>query len=66
LVLQPGIYNLTDSIFVNNSDTVVFGMGLATLVSTTGKPAMIIGNVEGVRVSGILFQAGVQDASSLF
>lgn len=57
---------MTDSITVKNSDTVVFGMGLATLVSTTGKPAMVIANVTGVRVSGILFQAGVTRSPSLF
>jgi hypothetical protein len=42
------------------------GMGMATLVSTTGKPAMVVGNVEGVRVSGILFQAGTVRSESLF
>lgn len=42
LVLQPGIYNLQNSIVVKNANTVVFGMGMATLVSTTGKPAIYV------------------------
>jgi len=58
LVLQPGIYNLTDSIKINNPDTVVFGMGLVTLVATNGTPCIEVGKVNGVRISGILFQAG--------
>jgi hypothetical protein len=33
-------------------------LGLATLISNTGKPCIEVGNVDGVRVSGILFQSG--------
>jgi SpoU rRNA methylase family enzyme len=55
LVLQPGIYNLTDSIKINNPATIVYGMGLITLVATTGKPCIEVANVDGVRISGILF-----------
>jgi len=58
LVLSPGTYNLDDTIKVNNANTVVLGIGFANLVSTTGKPCMIVGNVDGVRIAGILFQAG--------
>jgi len=65
LVLSPGIYNLDDSIRVNNSHTVVLGLGFATLVSATGKPCMIVGDVDGVRVASILFQAGSDNSSSL-
>jgi hypothetical protein len=65
LVLQPGIYNLTDSIKINNPDTVVFGMGLVTLVATNGTPCIEVGKVNGVRISGILFQAGEQNSETL-
>ena len=40
LVLSPGIYNLHDSIKVNNANTVVLGLGMATLVSASGRPAI--------------------------
>lgn len=66
LVLQPGQYHLDDTIKINNKDTVVFGMGLVTLISATGKPCMEVADVDGVRVSGILFQAGPQDSGTLF
>lgn len=55
LILQPGNYQLEDSIKVNNADTVVFGMGLVTLIAADGKPCMEVADVDGVRVSGILF-----------
>ena len=50
---------------VNNANTVVLGVGLATLISTTGKPVIQVGNVDGVKVSGLLLQAGSQDTEAL-
>ena len=58
LLLTPGIYNLTGPIIVPFSNTVVLGIGFPTLVAMNGTSAMIINGAEGVRVSGILFQAG--------
>ena len=40
-------------------------MGLANLVSTTGEPCIIIGNVDGVRISGLLLDAGLINSNSL-
>ena len=33
-------------------------MGLATLIPTTGKAAIEVANVDGVKISGVLLQAG--------
>ena len=65
VVLSPGIYNLDDSIKVNNPNTVILGLGIATLVSTNGKPAIEVGNVDGVRIAGILLQAGPSKTEAL-
>lgn len=65
LVLQPGQYRLTDTIKVTKANTVVLGMGLATLISTTGKPCIEVGNVSGVRIASILFQAGQVETPAL-
>jgi len=65
LILQPGQYNLKDSIKVTKENTVVLGMGLATLISTSGKPCIEVDNVDGVRIAGILLQAGETDSDSL-
>jgi hypothetical protein len=58
VIFSPAIYTLTDSISITRANTVVMGIGMATLISPNGKPAVIVGNVDGVRVGGILFQAG--------
>ena len=40
IVFQPGQYKLTDTIYVNKADTVLLGLGMATLISTNGKPCI--------------------------
>lgn len=58
LVLQPGQYNLSSSIVVKNANTVILGIGYASLITLTDKPCIVVNNVDGVRIAGILFQAG--------
>ncbi len=65
LILTPGIYNLSQTINVTNPDTVVLGLGIATLVPQNGIVAMQVANVQGVMISGILFDAGTTNSSVL-
>lgn len=65
LILTPGVYNLTNTIIVTNQDTVVMGLGYPTLVPTKGFPSMEISDVNGVKVSGIIFDAGTSPSTSL-
>ena len=54
----PGIYDLTEPLQVTRTDAVILGLGYATLRPVKGTAAMSIANVDGVTVSGILFDAG--------
>lgn len=65
LVLQPGQYHLESAIQINNANTVVLGLGLATLIPTNGNSCIEVGDVDGVAVGGILFQAGTTHSDSL-
>lgn len=58
LLLTPGIYHLTEAIRVTRPDTVILGLGLATLVAEDGTTAMTVADVDGVTISGLLFDAG--------
>jgi hypothetical protein len=58
LLLTPGVYSLNATLQVNNPNTVVLGLGLATLLSQNGVTAMTVADVDGVILSGILFDAG--------
>ena len=65
LIITPGIYHLSSSLEVNYPDTVILGLGMATLTPDNGTPAMTIADVDGVSVSGILFDAGAKQSPSL-
>ncbi len=58
LILAPGIYDLTSPLHVTRPDTVVFGLGFATLHPTRGTAAMTVADADGILVSGLLFDAG--------
>lgn len=65
LVFQPGQYYLESAIQVNNANTVVLGLGIATLIPTNGNSCIEVANVDGVAIGGILFQAGNIKSDSL-
>jgi hypothetical protein len=58
LLLSPGVYSLTAPLNVSNPNTVVLGLGIATLLATNGTAAMTVADVDGVKIAGILFDAG--------
>src|SRR5207237_7226889 len=58
LILTPGIYHLNQPIVVSHPDTVVLGQGFATLVPQRGNPAMLVVPSRGVKLSGLIIDAG--------
>ncbi|MFI9824316.1 coagulation factor 5/8 type domain-containing protein [Streptomyces sp. NPDC052013] len=58
LLLTPGIYPVDQPVTVNRPDTVVLGLGYATLVPQGGVTALKVADVDGVRLAGFLIDAG--------
>jgi hypothetical protein len=58
LLLTPGIYELTAPIHVTRANTVVLGLGFATLRPTNGTAALTTADVDGIVIAGLLFDAG--------
>jgi hypothetical protein len=58
LIFTPGVYHLDRTIDVKRPDTVVLGLGFATLVPENGVTAMSVADVRGVKIAGLLFDAG--------
>jgi hypothetical protein len=58
LLLTPGVYNLPQSIYVDYPNTIVLGLGFATLIPQNGNAAMRTANVPGIKLSGLIFDAG--------
>lgn len=65
IIFTPGIYHLSEALKVTRPDTVILGLGLATLMPDKGTAAMTIADVDGVKVAGILFDAGANNSSAL-
>jgi hypothetical protein len=65
LLFTPGVYHLTSTIQVTRPDTVVLGLGLATLEADNGVTAMSTADVNGVRIGGLLFDAGTTNSPVL-
>jgi hypothetical protein len=58
LILTPGIYKYSGPIQVTNKNTVVLGLGYATLVSQGGQSVMTVADVDGVQIAGLIIDAG--------
>ena len=65
LILTPGVYNLDQTIEVTHPDTVVLGLGFATLIPQHGNVAMRTASVPGIKVSGLIFDAGLVNSPVL-
>jgi len=58
LILTTGVYDLAAPILVSRPNTVVLGLGFPTLVPQNGTAALRVGDVPGVKLSGMIFDAG--------
>ena len=65
LLFTPGVYQINGTIDVTNPDTVVLGLGLATLVSNGGNTILQTADVNGIRIGGLIFDAGTTNSSVL-
>lgn len=66
LLLTPGVYDVDRSLVVRRSDTVVLGLGQATLTSADGAtPVVVEGRADGVVIAGVTVDAGTTISRSL-
>jgi len=65
LFFTPGVYNIDQTLNVSNPNTVVLGVGFPTLIPVGGVTTMQVADVDGVRVSGLLMDAGTTNSPSL-
>ncbi|HEV2375341.1 MAG TPA: hypothetical protein VGS19_24675 [Streptosporangiaceae bacterium] len=65
LLLTPGIYSLDQTLDVKHANTVVLGLGFPTLVPANGLESMQVADVGGVKLSGVIFDAGTQNSRVL-
>jgi hypothetical protein len=65
LFFTPGVYPLDAAINVTRANTVVLGLGFPTLQPTAGNNVMNVADVDGVKIAGLLFDAGTTNSATL-
>jgi hypothetical protein len=65
LLITPGVYHLSEALHVTRPDTVILGLGLATLTPDNGNSAITVDDVDGVKLAGLLVDAGATNSQSL-
>jgi hypothetical protein len=58
LLLTPGVYDVDSPIKVKRADTVVAGLGMATLTASNGNAVLTTADVTGIDISGLIVDAG--------
>ncbi|KAA6197384.1 coagulation factor 5/8 type domain-containing protein, partial [Streptomyces parvus] len=65
LLFTPGVYHIDETININRADTVALGLGLATIIPDNGVTAIKVGDVDGVKLAGLLVDAGPVNSETL-
>jgi hypothetical protein len=65
LLLTPGVYDIGKTLKVKRANTVVLGLGFATLTADHGAVPMSVGDVPGVDIAGLIFDAGATNSAAL-
>jgi hypothetical protein len=65
LLLTPGLYDIAKSISVKRADTVVLGIGHATLTAVNGATPLTVADVPGVIIAGVTIDAGTVESPAL-
>jgi len=65
LLFTPGVHHVDRTIEINRPDTIVLGLGLATIIPDNGVTALRVADVDGVRLAGFLIDAGPVNSPTL-
>jgi len=65
LILTPGVYAVDASIRVKRADTIVLGLGIATLTAVGGAVPLTVADVKGVDIAGLMIDAGPVSSPAL-
>lgn len=65
VLFTPGVYSLDDTLRVTRADTFLLGLGFPSLVPTRGVPLISVADVDGVKIAGLILDAGPARSPSL-
>jgi len=65
LILTPGVYKVAEAIHIVRPNTILMGMGLATVTPVNGTTAIQVDDVSGVSISAITVDANTVNSAVL-
>jgi F5/8 type C domain len=65
LLFTPGVYTINQTLNVTHANTTILGLGFPTLIPQNGVNTMQVADVDGVRLQGLLFDAGTVNSAAL-
>ena len=65
LIITPGFYQLNQTLTVTHPNTIILGMGIATLQPQNGITAITTADVGGVQIDDLLIDAGPANSNTL-
>lgn len=65
LLFTPGIYRLQQPLHITKANTILLGLGLATLQSQQGAKVIEVDDIDGVKLAGLLIDAGADNSQVL-
>ncbi|MGA2067968.1 MAG: hypothetical protein ABSG86_23565 [Thermoguttaceae bacterium] len=65
LLFTPGNYPLDDTLKVTKAGTIILGLGMPSLVQTSGLPAIAVADVDGVKIAGLILDAGAVNSAGI-
>ncbi|MFF3563551.1 hypothetical protein ACFYXS_26215 [Streptomyces sp. NPDC002574] len=65
LLLTPGVYDIASTIRIKRADTVVLGIGHATLTAVNGATPVEVSDVPGTVIAGVTIDAGPKESPVL-
>ncbi|WP_328583409.1 coagulation factor 5/8 type domain-containing protein [Streptomyces sp. NBC_00370] len=65
LLFTPGVYHVDQTINITRADTVVLGIGFPTIIPDGGVTAIRTADVDGIKLAGLLLDAGAQNSPYL-
>lgn len=58
IYFTPGTYHAEETIHVTKANTILLGSGMTSIIPDNDEAAMLVDDVDGVRVAGLIFDAG--------
>jgi hypothetical protein len=65
LLFTPGVYHLTSALQVDNANTILLGIGMATLSADSGNTLIRVADVDNVTLAGLLLEGGATRSGTL-